>query len=82
MISIAAGMSEMIRGFWTSLTGSRKVITGVISYSAGDIFIQKKLIEGSERRPVIDKTYSFVKMAEAHAYGEMVHKKGKCCDKF
>ena len=76
LILSAAGMSEMFQGFWTSLTSSKKVMTGVISHSSEGIIFLKGLIETGKLKPVVDKTYSFVQIAEAHAYVEKGHKKG------
>ena len=76
LILSAAGMSEMVKGFLTSVTSSKKVLTGVISHSAEGMIFLKELIETGELKPVIDKTYSFSQMAEAHAYVEKGHKRG------
>ncbi len=72
----AAGPSQMIRGLWTSMTSSRKVISGIMKETAEDLIFFNKLIEAGKIKPVIDRTYPLEKIAEAHSYVEKGHKKG------
>lgn len=76
MILSAAGLSEMLQGIWVSKTSTRRVLTGVISHTASDIILLKKLVEAGRLKPVIDRTYPLAEVAEAHAYVEQGHKKG------
>ncbi len=76
-----AGLLKSIVGgtlgkMWVSMTGSAKMIGGVVRGSAEDQLFLKKLIEDAEVRTVIEKCYPLAQIAEAHRHAESGHKKG------
>ncbi len=76
LLTNPAGISQMLRAKWTSMTSNKKVIIQFASEDVEDLVYLRELIEAGKLRSVIDRIYPLEQAAEAHRYVETDRKKG------
>jgi NADPH:quinone reductase-like Zn-dependent oxidoreductase len=76
LLLVVGTLGQMIGAMaWSSRAG-RKVLSGVASVRAADLHLLRTLAETGAFKPVIDRTYPFARIADAHAYVDTGRKRG------
>lgn len=76
LLLVLAGLPAMLAIPWAALTSRKKIIAGPAGERAEDLRLLAQLAEAGEFKPVIDRTYRFEQMVEAHRYVDTGRKRG------
>lgn len=76
LLLVVASLGQLVGALvWSSRAG-RKVLSGVGSVRAADLLFLRAVAESGAFKPVIDRTYPFARIVDAHAYVDTGRKKG------
>jgi NADPH:quinone reductase-like Zn-dependent oxidoreductase len=76
LLLVVGTLGQMLGGMLRPSRAGRKVLTGVNATRGEDLLFLAGLAESGALKPVIDRTYPLVRIADAHAYVDTGRKKG------
>lgn len=76
LLLVVGSLGEMIGAMIWPARAGRKVYGGIASINPANLDLLRRLSESGELKTVIDRTYPFERIADAHAHVETGHKKG------
>ncbi|NLR74140.1 NAD(P)-dependent alcohol dehydrogenase [Leeia aquatica] len=76
LLLVLAGLPDMLPAPWVALTTRHRIIAGPAAERREDLLAVAELAASGVFKPVIDCSYPFERMVEAHRYVDGGHKRG------
>jgi NADPH:quinone reductase-like Zn-dependent oxidoreductase len=76
LLLVVASLGQLVGALVWSKRAGRKVLSGVNSVRPADLDLMRALVESGAFKPVIDRTYEFARIVDAHSYVDTGRKKG------
>jgi NADPH:quinone reductase-like Zn-dependent oxidoreductase len=76
LLLVVASLGQLLGALLWSSRAGRKVLCGVGSVRPADLQFLRELAEAGAFKPVIDRTYEFARIVDAHGYVDTGRKKG------
>jgi NADPH:quinone reductase-like Zn-dependent oxidoreductase len=76
LLMVLGTLPQMLQIPWVSLTTNKKIIAGPASANAEDVRFLARLAAAGEFKPVIDRSFRFEQIVQAHRYVDTGRKKG------
>jgi NADPH:quinone reductase-like Zn-dependent oxidoreductase len=76
LLMVLGDLPQMLQIPWVSLTSNKKIIAGPASANAEDLHFLAGLAVTGEFKPVIDRSFPFQQIVQAHRYVDTGRKKG------
>jgi hypothetical protein len=76
LLLVVASLGQLLGSLLWSSRAGRKVLGGVGSVRPADLLLLRDLAESGTFKPVIDRTYEFARIVDAHAHVDTGRKKG------
>ncbi len=76
LLLVLAGLPDMLQIPWVSMTSSKRVIAGPAAERVEDLRFLAELATAGHYKPVIDRSFVFARMADAHSLVDSGRKRG------
>lgn len=76
LLLVLAGLPDMLPAPWVALTTRHRIIAGPASERREDLLAVAELAASGAFKPVIDRSYPFAQLIDAHRYVDGGHKRG------
>ncbi len=76
LLLVLGTLSDVLQIPWVSMTSTKRVIAGPAPANSEDLQVLVGLAETGQFTPLIDRSYPFEQMVDAHTYVDKGHKRG------